>query len=189
MNSDVASAKIKYKYSKVVPVWKFLLLFYTTFGIYFTIWCYEQWSFLKREKNLKISPLWRSLFYVFFAGFLAKHWKVFLEEKSITFDYSPTAIAFSCWFFIFAPVPLLLVFPDYKSIQLLTLGFAIPMVMLLKQINKYWEKEHAGLPLKKFSWWQITLLIFLALLYLCMILICMILISIFLNSLTNIGDV
>ncbi|MDP2396488.1 MAG: DUF4234 domain-containing protein [bacterium] len=57
----------KENYSKVIPIWKFILLSVITFGIYELVWFYRNWKFLKSEQNLKITPLLRTIFASIFA--------------------------------------------------------------------------------------------------------------------------
>lgn len=57
----------KDNFSKVIPIWKFILLSVITFGIYELVWFYRNWKFLKNEQNLKITPFLRTIFSTIFA--------------------------------------------------------------------------------------------------------------------------
>lgn len=142
----------KEKFSKVIPTWKFILLSIITFGIYELVWFYKNWKLLKEEKGLKISPFWRAFFAPLFAGSIAGHLQKYLKEKNSPCDYSATLIGIS--YFI---LKILCKLPDpYWLVSFFTF---IPMLPLVNSMNSYWEKEEQNLLPKKFTWWQIILII------------------------------
>ena len=49
---------------KAQPVWQFLLLYYSTFGVYQLVWFYRTWGILKREYQMDVWPLVRAFFAV-----------------------------------------------------------------------------------------------------------------------------
>lgn len=140
------------KFSPEVPVGRFILLSLITFGIYELVWFYRNWKLLQKEENLKISPFWRVFFASLFAGSIAGHLQKFLNKKHIETDYSATGIGI--FYFILA---ILWRFPDpYSLISSFTF---IPMLPLVKAMNRYWQKELQNAQPKKFTWWQIILII------------------------------
>lgn len=142
----------KENYSKVIPIWKFILLSVITFGIYELVWFYRNWKFLKSEQNLKITPLLRTIFASIFAWSFASYQKKFLNEKNIAFNYSPILIWVS--YFVFR---ILWKLPDpYSLLSYLTF---VPLIPLVVSMNKYWLSIEQNLAPKKFSWWQIILII------------------------------
>lgn len=146
----------KEKFSRVLPVWKFVLLSVITFGIYELIWFYRYWKLLKEEKSLKISPFWRTLFAPFFAGSITGHLKEFLAEKGVSKEIlapcDSTLIGIT--YFV---ILILYKLPDpYWLISLFTFA---PMLPLVKATNAYWQKEEQNLASKKFTWWQMILII------------------------------
>lgn len=143
----------KIEYSHVQPFWRFVLLSLVTFGIYQIFWFYRHWKFLKVEYNLIISPFWRAVFCPLFAGNLAGSLKKYLKEKDCPSDFSPLAIGVS-FFFLSLSHKL----PDpYWLISNLTFA---PILPLVDSMNNFWKTEEQELPLKKFRWWQILLIIF-----------------------------
>lgn len=142
----------KEKFSRVIPTWKFILLSVITLGIYELVWFYRNWKLLKTEKDLKISPFWRAFFAPVWAGSIAGHIQKYLKEKSNPSNYSPTLIGIT-YFLIF----ILHKLPDpYWIVSYFTF---LPILPLLNNMNNYWQKEEQNLPTKKFTWWQIILVI------------------------------
>ena len=142
----------KEKFSRIVPTWKFILLSVITFGIYELVWFYKNWKLLKKEKGLKISPFWRALFSPLFAGSIAGHLQKYLKEKNNSCNYSPTLIGIS--YFV---ITILWRLPD--PYWLLSFFTFIPILPLVNSMNTHWQKEEKNLPVKKFTWWQILLVI------------------------------
>ncbi len=146
----------KEKFSKVLPVWKFILLSVITFGLYELFWFYKYWKLLKEEKTLKISPFWRAFFAPLFAGSIAGHLKKYLTDKGVAKEIlascDSTLIGIT-YFVIF----ILWKLPDpYWLISFFTFASMLPLV---KATNAYWQKEEQNLPSKKFTWWQIILIV------------------------------
>lgn len=141
------------QFSRILPIWKFILLSVITFGIYELYWFYKTWKFLKERNNLDISPFWRAVFSPLFAGSNAEHVLKLANEKNYTEKYSPTVIGIS--YFVLSALSRLPV--PYLLISYLTF---LPMIPIVKAMNFYWQKEKPDLPLKNFSYWQIILIIF-----------------------------
>ena len=55
-----------------IPVARLIVLSILSCGIYEAYWIYEHWAYLKRRDRLKISPLWRGAFCVFYCHSLFK---------------------------------------------------------------------------------------------------------------------
>lgn len=142
------------KFSKVTPLWKFILLSVITLGIYELVWFYRNWKFLKKQRELKISPFWRTFFAPLFTISIAQHLQKYLREKNSPCDYSPVLVGVSYFGILF--FSRILQGPSYWLISFFTF---IPMLPLVSSMNAYWQKEEKDLPLKKFTWWQIILVI------------------------------
>ena len=141
------------QFSKIIPIWKFILLSVITFGIYELIWFYRNWKFLKEKNKMNISPFLRAVFAPLFAASIAKHILELLKEKNYQPQYSSTTIGIS--YFVISALWRL---PDpYWLISFFTF---LPMIPIVKAMNIYWQKENPDLPLKNFLWWQIILVIF-----------------------------
>ena len=152
----------KENFSKVISIWKFILLSLITFGIYELVWFYRNWKFLKKEQNLKITPFLRTIFSTIFAWSFASYLKKFLKENNIICNYSP----FFIWISYFI-ICILWKLPDpYSLLWYLTF---VPLIPLVKSMNKYWLSKEQNLSLKKFSWWQIILIIIGVILFLLII--------------------
>lgn len=144
--------KTNENYSKIIPIWRFILLSIITFGIYELVWFYKNWKFLKVEQNLKITPILRTIFSIIFAWSFAWYLKTFLKEKNISAKFSPTLIGI--YYFIIA---ILWKLPDPYS--LITIFSFMPLLPLVNSMNKFWQSQEQNLAQKKFTWWQIILII------------------------------
>ncbi len=140
----------KAKFSQVLPIWKFILLTFATLWIYEMVWFYRNWKLLKEEQGLKISPFWRAVFAPLFAESIAYHLRKYLKEKDSPCDFSPTIIGVS--YFVIA---ILTTLPN--PYWLIAFFSFVPMLPLVNSMNTYWQKEEQGLPVRKFTWWQIIL--------------------------------
>lgn len=142
----------KRKYSKVIPVRKFILLSISTLNVYQFFWFYKNWKFLKGEKKLDVSPFWRSLFGHFFIWSLADHIQIYLKEKNIISYYSPIAIwllFFAMSYFAKLPTPYYILF--FFSF--------IPLLPLVKSMNRYWEKDESSPLPNNNSLWEILIMV------------------------------
>lgn len=140
------------QFSKIIPTGKFIFLSIITFGIYEFVWFYRNWSLLKEKKGLNISPFLRAFFSPLFAGSIAGHLQKYLKEKNSPCDYSPAMIGIS--YFI---ISILYKLPD--PYWLISIFMFIPMLPLVNAMNTYWQKEEKNLPQKKYTWWQIILIV------------------------------
>jgi hypothetical protein len=154
----LGSEEVKTEYPQVVPVWKFVLLSLVTFGVYQAVWMYRGWKFLRLQypENphlKKISPFLRAVFGGLFFGSLASHMKKSLKEKELLCDYSPLVLGLSYFFLsVLWRLPGPLAFIGFLNI--------VPILPVLIGMNTYLRKEVPELPEKKFTWWQIVLVLF-----------------------------
>lgn len=140
------------QFSKILPIWKFILLCVITFGFYELFWFYKTWKFLKEKNNLDISPFWRTFFSGLYAGSNAKYVLNLVKTVNYQNEYSPTLIGISYIILnVFWRLP--------EPYWLLSFFSFLPMIPMVKAMNFYWQYENPNLPLKKFSWWQIILII------------------------------
>lgn len=77
----------------VVAPQKFTILFFSTAGIYLVYWFYRNWQQVQLKDNLKIWPIPRAIFSVFFTHslFLKIQEKIHAQGKS--FDWHPKSLA------------------------------------------------------------------------------------------------
>lgn len=123
--------------SKVLPVWKFILLYLSTFTFYQYYWTYKSWKYLKKEENIKISPFLRTVLYLFFYYSLAGRYKVYLHSKGIRSNYSPVLLSVTLILFILSwrlkdPYWIIATFSFFSYLP------------LLNAMNSYREKEETG---------------------------------------------
>jgi hypothetical protein len=141
-----------WNFSNIIPVWKFIFLSIITWWIYEIYWFYKYWKFLKDKESIKVNPILRSIFSVVFFYSFIEHIRKFLNKSNIQIHDVSIWLAFLYYvFYIF-------IFKDDPYWLISFLSF-IPILPLVRAINSYWEKEEANLPLKKFNWWQIILII------------------------------
>lgn len=139
-------------FSNVIPIWKFILLSLITYWIYDLIWFYRWWKTLQKEdKNLKIRIFWRLFFLPFNVWSFAENMKRIFLEKWIILNFSPSLI----WILYFL-FHISWKLPDpYSIISDFTVIIMLPLV---NWMNKYHKTNEENLPLKKFNWWQIILI-------------------------------
>jgi len=49
-----------------ISVWQLIIFSIVSFGVYQAYWIYKNWRYLKEREGLKIKPLWRGVFSIFF---------------------------------------------------------------------------------------------------------------------------
>lgn len=77
----------------VVSIEKFTVLFFATLGLYSIYWFYRNWHLYKTANNLKMWPVARAIFNIFFVHKLFSNVKDVLEGKNTPFAWSPNALA------------------------------------------------------------------------------------------------
>ena len=86
----VASARTEFH---VVGMTKFALLSVATFGLYQVVWFYMHWARFRRFHGVKLSPVARAVFSVFFTRSLADEIDDRLRRNATPYTWSPGAIA------------------------------------------------------------------------------------------------
>jgi len=82
----------KFEFYAVSPL-KFTVLFLSTLGIYQIYWNYKNWRLIKTQHNLKIWPVGRSIFSIFFITSLLKRVDSRLVEAKLNHQWRPVLIA------------------------------------------------------------------------------------------------
>ena len=77
----------------VVGKVKFLVLFFSTFGMYSLYWFYRNWKLYKEKHNEKIWPVARGFFSIFFAHSLFSNVDQKLSDSNIDYSWNPKLIA------------------------------------------------------------------------------------------------
>ena len=140
-------------FSKEVPLWKFIFFSIISFGIYELVWMYRNWKELKAELSLDVSPFWRSFFSALFLTSFVKNLKVLLEKSGFHFAYPPALLGILYFGILLtqrAPGP-------YWLLCYLTV---LPLIPVVRGMNKYWNKKEGQLPTNKLEWWKILLIVF-----------------------------
>jgi hypothetical protein len=143
-NKETDPPSINQRFSKVTPIWKFVLLSICTFGVYHVFYFYKTWKTIKDQKELNISPLARAIFGGLFIWYFTWHVKSFAEENNIKINYSNVFNA-TVYFLLIGSYRL----PDPFWI---ICAFAFyPLLGAVSAMNSYYEKNEDGLKQKKFS--------------------------------------
>lgn len=80
------------QFSKIIPIWKFILLSFTTYGLYELFWFYKNWKFLKEKDKLSISPFWRTVFAPIFATSITEHIFEMIKDHEYKPQFPPTQV-------------------------------------------------------------------------------------------------
>lgn len=140
------------KYSKVQPLWQFILLSLATFDLYHLYWFYKTWLFLKQEQKLSIRPSLRALFGIFFTWSLSRHLNQLLKKEHLPYKIPAFLVAVSY-------LLLTLVSGSDHPLWLLTFFASVSLLPLVHGMNLYWKKqEKSPLPVKPFKPWQWVLI-------------------------------
>lgn len=149
----------------VVSPTKFLALFIGTFGFYELYWFYQNWRLHKIKRNLKIWPVPRAIFSIFFAHSLFR--KIDQQTKKSKRNYAWEANLFATTYVvcsIFSRVIDHLIPDDTNNpyALLLVFSFIIPIGYSLfsaqKAINVS-QNDPEGLSNNKFTWANIIWLV------------------------------
>lgn len=76
-----------------VSTYKLSVMYIMTLGLYAVYWFYKNWSLQKPLMEKKISPVWRSIFSIFFTHSLFVRIRVSAEQKNIVTEYSYSFMA------------------------------------------------------------------------------------------------
>lgn len=68
-----------YVRTRYQPVWAFILLSFTSFGLYTVYWFYENWRQIRDREDWDIYPVWRALFAIFFTHALL----CYIDERAV----------------------------------------------------------------------------------------------------------
>ncbi len=77
----------------IVSPKKFLILFFSTLGLYSIYWFYQNWSLYKIKHKENIWPVPRSIFQIFFAHSLFEKIDIRLRDKGLELSWSPSGLA------------------------------------------------------------------------------------------------
>jgi len=135
--------------SDVQPLWHFVLLSITTFGLYYIYWFYRNWKYLKAYKGLDISPIKRTVgLFIPIYNFLIVYDQLY-EIRDLARDggvdklYTPGWIFFGYLIFnAFGILPL----PD--PYWLLSFLSVVPLAIVQNTLNSYWITRQTGVPKK-----------------------------------------
>lgn len=156
------------QYSNKQPMWQFVLLFITTFGIYQFFWFYRNWKQIYSYNNIEIRPLLRTIGLSIPIVSLILIWyqfidiKKFAEEKGVSTFRFPGLLAITFMMLNITCYQFPMSFTD-KELGLLIFivlyPFSIiPFLVVQKTLNRYWEKVQSALPVRrKLYWYEILI--------------------------------
>lgn len=132
---------------------KLVMLSVLTFGLYEIYWFYKQWQFVKKAKDLKVTPWARGLFSPLFAYPLFKH--VFELARDAGEKSSPSAGWLAIAYFILVSMGR---FTGW--VWIISFGSVLPLFPVQNRINLLWSKKHLNDTISTiFSWKEITIMI------------------------------
>lgn len=132
---------------------KLVMLSVLTFGLYEIYWFYKQWQFVKKAKDLKVTPWARGLFSPLFAYPLFKH--IFELARDAGEKSSPSAGWLAVAYFILVSIGRS---PDWGWI--ISFGSVLPLFPAQNRINLLWSKKHPDDTIKTtFSWKEVIAMI------------------------------
>jgi hypothetical protein len=77
----------------VVSRTKFVVLFFATFGAYQLYWFYKHWARYRRRSGEDLSPVWRTIFAIFYTHSLGNEVDHSLARAGIAHRWAPGALA------------------------------------------------------------------------------------------------
>lgn len=132
---------------------KLVMLSVLTFGLYEIYWFYKQWQFVKKAKDLKVTPWARGLFAPLFAYPLFKH--IFELAREAGQKNNPSAGWLALAYFILASMGRL---PDWGWI--ISFGSVLPLFPAQNRINLLWSKKHPDDAVSTtFTWKEVAVMI------------------------------
>lgn len=132
---------------------KLVMLSVLTFGLYEIYWFYKQWQFVKKAKDLKVTPWARGLFAPLFAYPLFKH--IFELAKEAGQKNNPSAGWLALAYFILASMGRL---PDWGWI--VSFGSVLPLFPAQNRINLLWSKRYPNKTVSTtFTWKEVIVMI------------------------------
>lgn len=146
-------------FSDYQSVKHFCLLSMASLGLYPFFWFFKHWQYLREEKNINISPSFRTAFTLFYGYSLFKEFEVLAKDKGYH-NRQPLFILFMCYLLL-AITPAL----TGSLLPLFSFFAFIPLIPVLRMINFYYLKEQKEYPIKmKFSrgekWFMASVWIF-----------------------------
>ncbi len=137
---------------RVIKIGKFIILSFVTFGFYQYIWFYKQWSFLKKEFNLNVSPFVHTFLAPFYMGSIVNYTKILLKAEQTTCLCS--AIITGILYFIVSCI-------GWHNFYFFWFFSTLLLIIPVGGMNKYYQKkEKRKLDNIKTSWWQWLIIAF-----------------------------
>lgn len=132
---------------------KLVMLSVLTFGLYEVYWSYKQWQFVKKEKDLKVTPWARGLFCTLYAYSLFKH--IFGLAKEAGDKSSPSAGWLAIAYFILVSMSRLSGWG-----WIISFGSVLTLIPAQNRINLLWSKKHPDeTTVTSFSWKEVIVMI------------------------------
>ncbi|MDP8260447.1 MAG: hypothetical protein P9L96_05575 [Candidatus Gygaella obscura] len=120
-------------FSNIVPIKKFIFLSVISLGLYEIYWMYKNWQFIKEKRKLKIIPMARAIFSLFFIYSFFKNIFLITAEKGYEEKYSPILLS-ACF------IMLNLLANKDNLMWFMAIFSFVPLVVALNAVNFYWQK-------------------------------------------------
>jgi len=92
-DSEVLTKETDQSEFYIVSPRKFLILFFSTLGLYSIYWFYKHWALYKVSNNEDMWPVMRALFSIFFTHSLFELFDVRVREKDPEYKWFPSGLA------------------------------------------------------------------------------------------------
>ncbi len=130
-------------FSNIVPMGKFIFLSVVSLGLYEIYWMYKNWQFIKQRRNLKIIPLARAIFSLFFIYSFFKNIFLIAAEKGYEERYSPLLLS-ACF------IMLNLLANKDNPMWFMAMFSFVPLIVALNAVNFYWQKTEKNRKIRNF---------------------------------------
>lgn len=152
-----APAQWEYKtqgsqFSNVHPVWQFVLLSVLTFGGYFIVWFYRNWSLLRERRGLHITPAARAFFSPFFGVAFYKELAGLVGHTGYAFKTPPESLGsfYICCMVISRIIDRITQRQSNLALEVVSivifLGAVASLTPAVKALNAFWRHEQPGYP-------------------------------------------
>ena len=117
------------------PIWKFCVLCIISFGLYEIIWFYNNWRYLRDEKQHNIIPVWRAMLILFFGYSLFRTFTKLANEKGYH-----SIVPSGFLFLLYIGLKLISQLSDFPF--LMRLPSFILLIPIVNRMNYYYENAH-----------------------------------------------
>ena len=149
MTNPLTQVEEKPQFSKIQPVWQFVLLVIATFGIYELFWHYRNWKYQRDYWGDNISPGWRTAgCFVPIYGYKLIYRQFKFLATTLELESPELGFPFVGYFWSWFLFELCIKLPDpFGLISFLSIIFT---ANIQKKLNAYWKRVEPDLPIRRF---------------------------------------